>query len=430
MDHYKIIRTIGVGSSGCVRLAHARGPGGDASVCFCIKEVPLDNLSTDEKRSALREAKILKKLPPHPNIVGFVDAFVEAGSLNIVLEHGEGGDLDAYLKSRRNEPLPEQQIWQWTVQLLLAVAHLHKHKVLHRDIKAKNIFISRDQRLQLGDFGIARALASTFDKAITAIGTPFYLSPEICDGKTAEFFSIQMRRGMISMFENFVKRAIDYCLPKYELATLRHAFEAPSLKELMTLIVEGQPQPVSSRYSADLRVIVSLMLQTQVNVRCSLKELLALPVIQKQFLQMVCGMKGVYGREDIPAVLMRREASSASNERSAQARPVYVAASAATPPTTKPRASSENPNVPPTPSPNDSIFTRIEFARIYIERELGLDVFMNLYARALITDASKDKGNRSMKMVRQLVHCERKAYGQQGQSRAPVDSTARPRNSR
>ncbi|KAI8593314.1 kinase-like domain-containing protein [Geranomyces variabilis] len=408
MDHYKIIRTIGVGSSGCVRLAHACGPGGDASVCFCIKEVPLDNLSKDEQRSALREAKILKKLPPHPNIVGFVDAFVEAGSLHIVLEHGEGGDLDAYLKSRKNEPLPEQQIWQWTVQLLLAVAHLHKHKVLHRDIKAKNIFISRDQRLQLGDFGIARALASTFDKAITAIGTPFYLSPEICDGKTAEAFSIQMRRGMTSMFGNSVKRAIDYRLPQYELATLRHAFEAPSLKELMTLIVEGQPQPISSHYSADLRVIVSLMLQTQ----------------------MVCGMKGVYGRKDIPAVLMRSEESSASNQRSVQARPVSVAASAATSPTTKPKAPSESPNVPPTPSPNDSIFTRIEFARIYIERELGLDVFMKLYARALITDASNDKGSRSRKMVRQLVDCERNAYGQQGPSRAPVDSTARPRNSR
>ncbi|KAJ3167870.1 hypothetical protein HDU88_001817 [Geranomyces variabilis] len=408
MDHYKIIRTIGVGSSGCVRLAHARVPGGDASVRFCIKEVPLDNLSKDEQRSALREAKILKKLPPHPNVVGFVDAFVEAGSLHIVLEHGEGGDLDAYLKSRKNEPLPEQQIWRWTVQLLLAVAHLHRHKVLHRDIKAKNIFISRDKRLQLGDFGIARALASTFDKAITAIGTPFYLSPEICDGKTAEFFLLQMRHGMISMLRNLVKQAIDHCPPQYELATLRHAFEAPSLKELMTLIVEGQSQPISSRYSADLRVIISLMLQTQ----------------------MVCGMKGVYGRKDIPAVLMRSEESSASNQPSVQARPVSAAASAATPPATKMRAAAASPNVPPTPSPNDSIFTRIEFARIYIERELGLDVFMKLYARALITDASTDKGSRSMKMVRQLVDCERKAYGQQGQSRAPVDSTARPRNSR
>ncbi|KAJ3179300.1 Serine/threonine-protein kinase Nek3 [Geranomyces variabilis] len=234
---------------------------------------------------------------------------------------------------------------------------------------AMNIFITKDQRLQLGDFGIARALASTFDKAITAIGTPFYLSPEICDGKAYSWKSDIWALGCVV----------------YELATLRHAFEAPSLKELMASIVEGQPKPISSRYSADLRVMIALMLQTQVTVRCSLNELLALPVIQKQFLQMiVVGMRGVYGRKDIPAVLMRSEGSaelSESDQRTVRARPGFSAAALTTappPPMAKPRAAAENRNVLPTPSAHDSIFTRIEFARIYIERELGLDVFMKV----------------------------------------------------
>ncbi|KAI8999577.1 kinase-like domain-containing protein, partial [Gaertneriomyces semiglobifer] len=68
-------------------------------------------------------------------------------------------------------------------QLVLAVYHLHTHKILHRDIKTKNIFISSVGQVRLGDFGIAKSLSSTLDHAWTGVGTPFYLSPEICNNR-------------------------------------------------------------------------------------------------------------------------------------------------------------------------------------------------------------------------------------------------------
>ena len=70
------------------------------------------------------------------------------------------------------------------VQLCLAMKHVHDRKVLHRDIKSQNIFLTQNCRvLKLGDFGIARVLNSTVELARTACGTPYYMSPEICDNK-------------------------------------------------------------------------------------------------------------------------------------------------------------------------------------------------------------------------------------------------------
>ena len=58
--------------------------------------------------------------------------------------------------------------------------HVHDHKILHRDLKTQNVFITANNTIKLGDFGIACFLKTTMDQAKTQIGTPFYLSPEIC----------------------------------------------------------------------------------------------------------------------------------------------------------------------------------------------------------------------------------------------------------
>ena len=55
--------------------------------------------------------------------------------------------------------------------------HVHDRKILHRDIKGQNIFITKANTIKLGDFGIARVLNKTQDKARTVVGTPYYLSP-------------------------------------------------------------------------------------------------------------------------------------------------------------------------------------------------------------------------------------------------------------
>jgi NIMA (never in mitosis gene a)-related kinase len=74
----------------------------------------------------------------------------------------------------------EDQILDWFVQMALAIKHIHDRKILHRDLKTQNIFMTQNGQIKIGDFGIARVLQHTYDCAQTAIGTPYYLSPEIC----------------------------------------------------------------------------------------------------------------------------------------------------------------------------------------------------------------------------------------------------------
>ena len=93
------------------------------------------------------------------------------------------GDLYSRINSQKGRLFPEPQVLDWFVQLCLALKHVHDRKILHRDIKTQNVFLTKSGMVKLGDFGIARVLSSTVELARTCIGTPYYLSPEICENK-------------------------------------------------------------------------------------------------------------------------------------------------------------------------------------------------------------------------------------------------------
>jgi NIMA (never in mitosis gene a)-related kinase len=94
---------------------------------------------------------------------------------------------------------------------------------LHRDLKGQNIFLTCSNRIKLGDFGIARVLNKTYEKAKTMVGTPYYLSPEIIENKPYSFKSDIWSLGVIL----------------YELCTLRPPFTAPNMQMLALKIVRG-----------------------------------------------------------------------------------------------------------------------------------------------------------------------------------------------
>ncbi len=95
----------------------------------------------------------------------------------------------------------------------MAVKHIHSKKVLHRDIKLQNVLLTSANEVKLGDFGISKLLESTGDFAKTSLGTPYYLSPEICSGKKYGSKSDIWMLG---------------CL-LYELCALKRPFEGESL---------------------------------------------------------------------------------------------------------------------------------------------------------------------------------------------------------
>jgi NIMA (never in mitosis gene a)-related kinase len=99
------------------------------------------------------------------------------------MEYCERGDLAGYIAERRKSgrPIKEAKILNWFTQITMALEHVHGKKILHRDIKSSNIFLTKSNTVKLGDFGICKLLTNTCDKAYSVVGTPYYMSPEICE---------------------------------------------------------------------------------------------------------------------------------------------------------------------------------------------------------------------------------------------------------
>lgn len=89
------------------------------------------------------------------------------------MEYADGGDLSRRIKERQGKLFSEGTILDWFVQICLALKHVHDRKVLHRDIKSQNIFLTSSGMVKLGDFGIARVLGNTISMAKTMVGTPY-----------------------------------------------------------------------------------------------------------------------------------------------------------------------------------------------------------------------------------------------------------------
>lgn len=124
------------------------------------------------------EGKILKEVNS-PFIVKHFNTFIHKSTLNIVMEYCPKGDLTGYMKAQMGKPLKEETIWKFSIQMLSGLRDLHRKKILHRDIKSLNIFLDENCNAKIGDLGVAKTLTSEF--AHTIVGTPYYLSPEMCE---------------------------------------------------------------------------------------------------------------------------------------------------------------------------------------------------------------------------------------------------------
>lgn len=104
----------------------------------------------------------------------------------MVMEYAQGGTLENLIRDQKGTYFTEDVVLYYFTQITMALDYLHskQKKILHRDLKTQNILLNRKRTIiKLADFGIARELSTRDRFASTMIGTPNYLSPEICEGR-------------------------------------------------------------------------------------------------------------------------------------------------------------------------------------------------------------------------------------------------------
>lgn len=264
---YAKIKDIGAGSYGKAVLVQDR----DGKL-FVMKIIDMSRMDSKQRKDAANEVKVLASLK-HPYIVSYRESFTENRNLAIVMDYADGGDLHERIAKTRKamKTFSEDKIVRWFTEATLALKYMHDKHVLHRDLKSQNLFLTSQDRLRIGDFGISKVLENTAAFAKTTIGTPYYLSPEICMEKPYSYASDVWALGCIL----------------YEMAALRVPFDASSLQSLVHKITRGPAPVLPSAYSSELRQLCSDLLHREQSQRPLAPQILQTSVIQAEIRRML-----------------------------------------------------------------------------------------------------------------------------------------------
>ncbi|KAI9732018.1 MAG: G2-specific serine/threonine protein kinase [Claussenomyces sp. TS43310] len=287
-EHYEVLEKIGHGSFGIIRKVKRKQDG----QILCRKEINYVKMSQKEREQLHAEFAILSSLR-HPNIVGYYhrEHLKSSQDLHLYMEYCGNGDLGRVIKDLqlKNRYAEEGFVWSMFSQLVTALYRCHYGvdppevgsqvmglgntakprqpsggvMILHRDLKPENVFLGEDNSVKLGDFGLSKIMQS-HDFASTYVGTPFYMSPEICAAERYTLKSDIWSLGCII----------------YELCAREPPFNARSHFQLVQKIKEGKVAAIPSVYSPELMAVIKDCLKVNPDRRPDTAQLLNLPVVK------------------------------------------------------------------------------------------------------------------------------------------------------
>ncbi len=234
---YEIVSLIGAGGMGEVYRARDNRLGRDVAV----KVLPAEFANHPERvRRFEQEARAAGALN-HPNIVAIYDVGEHEGVPYLVTELLEGESLRELLVEGK---FPIRRAIDIGAQIAEGLAAAHDKGIVHRDIKPGNVFVTKDGRAKILDFGLARLVQGESDSAPdsraptadqgtrpgTVLGTVGYMSPEQVKGRPANARSDIFSLGVIL----------------YEMLSGQKAFPGDSEAEVMTAILKEDPPPLAA----------------------------------------------------------------------------------------------------------------------------------------------------------------------------------------
>ncbi len=235
IGHYRIVSKIGAGGMGEVYKAHDSRLDREVAIKVLPSEMSSDE---DRLRRFEQEAKATSALN-HPNILTVYDIGEHGGSPFIVAELLEGDELRQRLEEG---PIPLRKVTEYAQQIVSGLSAAHEKGIVHRDLKPENLFITKDERVKILDFGLAKLREPSTNihgsedatrRAMTdpgvVMGTVGYMSPEQVRGQMTDHRSDIFSFGLIL----------------YEMITGRRAFQEESLAETMSAIVKEEPPEIT-----------------------------------------------------------------------------------------------------------------------------------------------------------------------------------------
>jgi serine/threonine protein kinase/outer membrane protein assembly factor BamB len=247
--HYTVISEVGVGGMGIVYRCRDELLLRDVAIKILLPE-----LTTNRRNHEVfwQEARLAAQLE-HPNIVTIYDIGVEDRQgkphYYLAMEFLPGGNL---AKRLNRGALPLEQCLNWMQQLAAGLGFAHKRGVVHQDIKSDNIFITKAGDLKIGDFGLAKLLVGKvhYNAGTKGLGTPAYMSPELCRGDAQDHRSDIYSLGVLF----------------FEMATGQLPFQASGMIE-MAMKHSNAPVPSARRINAEIpepldRMIRKMMYKT------------------------------------------------------------------------------------------------------------------------------------------------------------------------
>ena len=254
IKRYRKIRVLGKG--GFARCYEVFDEQNHQSLA--AKIIPKKNLiKSRAKQKLISEIKIHKSIN-HENIVKFEHYFEDAEYVYLLIELCHNQTLHELLKRRKK--LTELEVQYYILQLIKALQYLHNLKIIHRDLKLANLFISESMNLKLGDFGLAARLNFDGERRRSLCGTPNYIAPEILDGKNGHSFEVDIwSLGVII----------------YILLIGRPPFETNNVKETYKRIrLRNYSFPQNARISEPAKELIQNILVLNPYKRPSLEEIL------------------------------------------------------------------------------------------------------------------------------------------------------------
>src|SRR5579862_2585026 len=230
---YEIVSPVAAGGMGEVYRARDTRLGRDVAIKVLPEALAND---ADRLRRFEQEARTIAALN-HPNILGIHDIGVHDGAPFLVSEFLEGQTLRQTVVAG---PLPVRRATEYALGIAQGLAAAHEKGIVHRDLKPENVFVTRDGRIKVLDFGLAKLVRpeENHEPAVTltdptlpgiVMGTVGYMSPEQVRGEPID------RRSDIFSFGAVL----------YEMLTGKRAFRRETPAETMTAILREEPQPLS-----------------------------------------------------------------------------------------------------------------------------------------------------------------------------------------